>query len=352
MGADMGTLTLLDRDAEPAQTIAVCEEQDRSTLLQMSQVCLAKGLSREAILRQWPVVRPDDTAISPLRSKNVQFPYARLRVKSALAVPLIFKGSVIGVMVLLKRKSEAFLPSSLALLDALATQIVVLIESGHFQSQTRALSIMEERQRLARELHDSVAQSLFTLCLAAEGLKASLVNPSEQARRALDLLVEQSTRVNREMRTLINELRPVDLRGECLCDALQAHVDSLRRSTNVQVTLSMEGEVFDLPVPIQRNLNRIAQEALNNIARHAGASAARVSLQVEHDVARLTVSDNGKGFDPQAVAESDAGSLGLPSMRERAEIIGGALLIRSELGKGTIVRAVIPLARVREGSPS
>ena len=188
-----------------------------------------------------------------------------------------------------------------------------------------------------------MTQSLFTLSLTARGLKSSLPQVPGANQQALDLLIDQTRLVQSEMRTLINELRPIDLEADDLDSALRQHVQSIRRATNIDVKLNVQGSVRQIPKPVQQNLNRIAQEALSNVARHASASEVSVALVVSEQVVTLTISDNGIGFDLRAASLQQAGSLGLISMRERAELLGGALLVRSQPGKHTLVTAQIPL---------
>ncbi len=266
-----------------------------------------------------------------------------LNIGKFLVKPLILRGRTVGALIPMRPKDEAIPTRAPALMEALAENIIILIEGWQLQNRSRALTIMEERRRMANELHDSVTQSLFTLSLTARGLKASVEDVPDVNHQAFDMLVEQTKVIQAEMRTLINELRPIDLDADDLENALHQHVQSLRRSAGTEVTFSTQGRVHELPRPIQQNLNRIAQEALSNIARHAGATQADVSLEVTDHMVTLMISDNGVGFDPRSVTLQHADCLGLISMRERAEMLGGALMIRSQPGKETTIAAKIPL---------
>lgn len=272
-----------------------------------------------------------------------------LDVGKFLVKPLILRGRTVGALIPMRPKAEAVPPRAPALMEALAENIIVLIESWQLQNRSRALTIMEERRRMANELHDSVTQSLFTLSLTARGLKASLEDVPDVNHQAFDMLVEQTKVVQDEMRTLINELRPIDLDADDLKNALHQHVQSLRRSAGTEVTFTTQGHVHKLPRPIQQNLNRIAQEALSNIARHAGATRADIRLEVSDQMVTMMIADNGVGFDPRAVTLQQADCLGLISMRERAEMLGGALMIRSLPGELTTVVAKIPLSGANGG---
>lgn len=344
LGMDLGTLSLLEAHNQELELTAVyCTEADQPTLMQHSALCLKQGLSRLAITAQRPVSLPELTCLIESDTADVHTLYTELSIQSAVAVPVRSKANTIGVMLVMSKQLAEFPQAAIAFLEALTTHIAVLIENSRLRNQSRTLSIMEERRRLASELHDSVTQSLFSLCLAAEGLKAVVTAPNPAALHALGLLLAQAEAIKRELRTLINELRPVDLNQGGLDMALRAHADSLQSTANILVALMLHGDVSDLPWRVQQNLNRITQEALSNIARHSQAAHVEIELRAESDVVCLTIRDDGCGFDPQQVALADTASLGLVSMRERAEMMGGALIVRSAPGAGTVITVKIPV---------
>jgi signal transduction histidine kinase len=262
--------------------------------------------------------------------------------------PLVSHERVLGLLILMRHAVQRVPGRSETLLETLAENFTILIENWQLQNQLRKLSIMEERHRLARELHDSVTQSLFILSLTARGLQSSLGAMANGNEQALNVLVEQTKAVQNEMRRLINELRPIDLEEDTFEDALRQHIQSVRYSTNTEVQFTLSGNVNAIPKPIQRNLNRIAQEALSNIARHAQAKHAAVRLEVGDEMVTLTIQDDGVGFDLPTVALQESNSLGLTSMRERAELLGGALLVRSQPGRETVITAQIPITQQLE----
>jgi signal transduction histidine kinase len=272
--------------------------------------------------------------------------YEMLCVSKFAAEPIVRQDRVLGVLMLMRQHNNPIPVRKAALLHALMRHISVLIENAQLRHELRAFGILEERRRLANDLHDSATQSLFTLNLTAEGLRESLLGDPAFARHesALDRLITQARKAQTEIRSLVNELRPVKLDEDPLIKALQRHIDSLRHSSNVQAELSIQGIVDDIPLPVQRHINRIAQEALSNIARHARAEQADITLTVEPELVTLHICDDGRGFDPQVVSRSTAQSLGLISMRERVEMLGGALAIRSSEGAGTRVTVTIPIA--------
>lgn len=196
-------------------------------------------------------------------------------------------------------------------------------------------AVVAERTRLARELHDAVTQTLFSTTLIAEVLPALWrMNPAEGERRLAELR-ELTRGALAEMRTLLMELRPNALVEAPLPVLLRQLVEAMIGRARMAIELHVEGE-RRLPPDVQVGLYRIAQEALNNVARHAHATQAVVTLRLG-DVARLAIADDGAGFDPATVT---ADHLGLRIMRERAEAIGARLSVYSEPGEGTQVSVV------------
>ncbi|MCZ2096019.1 MAG: histidine kinase [Anaerolineae bacterium] len=348
-------LVLFDDSGQISSTAAVCRECPESPricreqcrrrhLLQKSFRVMHDNVFQQAIQRGRKIhisnVCSEDAGLEP----EVIDAICKLDARQIAIVPLLIHGSALGMIVLMRPELTAIPFASAMLVDALAKNMTILIKNRYLQDKSRALTIMEERRHLARELHDSVTQSLFTLSLTARGLKASLSSMPGVDCQPFDILVEQTKVVQTDMRKLINELRPVELESYDLEEALQQHAQSLRRAANVDVRLSVRGDIGRLSWPIQRNLNRIAQEALSNIARHAEARHAEISLEISDQLVTLTIWDDGEGFDSRAAAHDHTASLGLESMRERAEMLGGALIIRSQIGVMTSITAKIPLA--------
>jgi signal transduction histidine kinase len=210
-------------------------------------------------------------------------------------------------------------------------------------------AITAERSRLARELHDSVTQSLHSATLMAEaGQRLAGAGDIERARRYLIRLGEISQQALKEMRLLVYELRPLALRGVGLVGALQQRLDAVERRSGIEVQLSIEDDL-ELPRNIEEELFRIAMEALNNALKHANPTKVTVTLRKEEkpDITciELTILDDGIGFDPDG--QESEGGLGLVSMQERIQKLGGELTILSEPGKGTEVRACVNLEQTQ-----
>lgn len=202
-----------------------------------------------------------------------------------------------------------------------------------------ALAVVEERNRLARELHDSVSQSLYGLVLSAEAARRNLVaGDTTNSAEALDSLGMTARAALAEMRLLIYELRPSEIEAHGLQWALETRLATVERRAGLQTSLDYS-VTDDLPMRTEIELERIATEALNNAVRYAGASSVAVSVRQQGDRLELEVRDDGVGFDPAAVR----GGLGIRGMRERAERLGGQISIVSDVTRGTVVQVEAPL---------
>src|SRR5437588_451721 len=213
-------------------------------------------------------------------------------------------------------------------------------EMRSLYEQAQELVSLQERKRLARELHDSVSQVLYSIGLGAHTARGALEDDPEQAVASIDYVLALSEAGLAEMRALIFELRPEALELEGLLAGLSRQVVVLRTRYKLTVNVDL-GEEPDLSLEMKQALYRIAQEALHNIVKHARASVVELRLTELADEIILEVRDNGKGFDPSAPFP---GHLGLRSMRERATKMGGALTIESLPGQGTCVGVRIPCA--------
>ena len=206
-------------------------------------------------------------------------------------------------------------------------------------NQMRDLAVVDERNRLARDLHDSVAQSIYSLTLFSETAR-HLLNSGDEERleHYLIRLGETSQQALKEMRLLVHELRPLQLENEGLVGALQHRLDAVERRAGIEAHLLLEGTV-ELPPNHEYELYRIAQEALNNSLKHAAATSVTVRVVADGQRVQLEVQDNGKGFNPAAI--NDKGGMGLVSMQHRVEELGGRLTISSQLNEGTTVKVIV-----------
>lgn len=266
--------------------------------------------------------------------------------RSELCVPLRTKEAVIGVLDVQSDQCNAFDESDLAVLQSLANQAAVAIENARLYEQARQLAVVEERGRLARDLHDAVTQTLFSASLIAEALPMIWESDRDQGRQLLQEIRRLSRGALAEMRTLLLELRPAALAEANLGDLLRQLAEAVAGRKDVSITTAVDREC-EVPSDVHVALYRIAQEALNNVVKHSHARQVMVSLHCvrptpstalpSQEEARgkrveLCISDDGCGFDPSHVPPDH---LGLGIMQERAQAIGAILEVKSWPGTGT-----------------
>ena len=255
-----------------------------------------------------------------------------------LAVPLHVSEGVIGTLNVVN-KPGGFSAEDVRIMSLFADQAAIAIENARLSQQVEHLAVMEERQRLARELHDSVTQALYSVTLHSEAAVRLLTAGNSSA--AVDYLRDlrdTAQQALREMRLLIFELRPPILEQEGLVAALQVRLDAVEARAGLQTELRVVGEE-QLPYAVAEALYRIAQEALNNVLKHAYAHRVTVHLHCTDPLCWLEVCDDGKGFDLTTVLEHDG--WGLRGMQERAQRMNGELTIESVPDQGTTIRATV-----------
>src|ERR1700682_3646173 len=257
---------------------------------------------------------------------------------SIVSLPLMHHDAAIGVL-------NAYCPSGqrppeidMSFLRAMADQATSAVDYARLLSASRDKVALEERQRLARDLHDSVSQAVYGIALGARSAKELLTKDPTQLEEPLDYVLRLSEAALAEMRALIFELRPEALEREGLTGALKHHTAVLRTRHGIEVEESLSGEPA-MSWDTKQALYRIAQEALHNAGRHARATQVRIVLSQDDSQIRLEVADNGVGFDTES---EHPGHFGLNTMRERATELGGSLEIESRPQAGTRVRAIIP----------
>jgi signal transduction histidine kinase len=264
-------------------------------------------------------------------------------VRSGAAAALVLQGRPIGALVAGSSGAEAFDDVDAEVLAALSAHVALTYESARLQEQGKALARWEERNRIARDLHDSVSQMLFSLQLHAKGLESALSQaPEDGARLAAAEIGRLSREALAEMRGMIRQLRPAGLE-EGLLTGLA------RYGASIGVTVATDaGALRQLPERVEIALWRIGQEALNNVSKHAGVDRAWIALAFEPGAVVMTVSDRGAGI---ASIDPDGGGFGLTTMRERAESAGGAATIVGRPGGGTdvVVRLPLPAAAAPPG---
>ncbi len=277
------------------------------------------------------------------------------RVRSYLAVPLLVKQDVIGFLGMSHPQPNYYSERDVELVTAVASQAAVAIENARLYEQAQQLAALQERQRLARELHDSVSQALYGIALGARTAHTLLQRESEQdlpqsLAEPLEYVLSLAEAGLAEMRALIFELRPESLASEGLISALSKQTAALQARHNLTIKTDLLAEP-DVPLPVKEALYRVAQEALHNVVKHAHAQQVLVKLWCEEthsqpQTVNLQIEDDGIGFDP---TEDFPGHLGLRSMRERVERLNGRLHLESRPNMGTRLRVAIPF-RLETGS--
>jgi signal transduction histidine kinase len=263
--------------------------------------------------------------------------------RALLSVPLVIKEEGYGGITLYYRRPQEFSQEEIQLAMSVADQAALAIENARLRGQAEQAAAFAERSRLARELHDSVTQSLYSITLYSEAVARMLAaGAGPEAVEHLRELRATAQEALREMRLLIFQLSPPVLDKGGLAGALQIRLDAVEARGGLKVDLEVRGEERLKPL-VRQELHQIAQEALNNALKHARAQAVRVLLDFRESGTLLEVSDDGGGFDQEEAGRG--GGLGLRGMRERAQAIGATLRVESSAGKGTKVSVSVPAVR-------
>jgi signal transduction histidine kinase len=356
IGSDGAHLTLLADDGVtlvPA-VVAGCSDPASAAWLTAARFALGNGLHGRAAAQR-EVLWTDDS----LRDRDEpaghadRIPRGRAAIRAVAVAPLNAPdGVVLGTLAISYVKPRQIEEEARRLLATLADLAVVAIVNSRLETGLRAraadLAASEERARLARELHDSVTQALFSMTLQTRAAELLLQRDPAAAAEKLASLRDLQRDALAEMRSLIFELRPSGIAERGLVHALRTHAAAIEGRIGLPVTFetTLPAEPSGLTLEIEEAVYRIAQEALHNVVRHARAR--RVELRLtrdDHDL-RLSVTDDGLGFDPDAVPP---GHLGLDGMRSRAERLGGSLRIETAPGAGTRLSVRVPLPE--GGSP-
>ena len=264
------------------------------------------------------------------------------------SIPLYAGEKKLGVMNVASPQWRGLSSEDLQLLSTIGDLLAIAVERARLFDRSARLGAVEERNRLAREIHDTLAQGLTATGLQLESAEALLDHEAgaararESLRRALSL-----TRSNLdEARRSVLDLRAAPLEGRSLPEALKALVDRWEAETGVSTRFKAINGSHPLPPRVEVALYRICQEALTNVARHADAGRVTVRLLVTPEEVRLVVMDNGRGFDPSSVAAQRHGIVG---MKERADTVGGLLEVESTTHGGTRLEVAVPLGGAQGG---
>jgi signal transduction histidine kinase len=321
-----------------------------------AEVCYSRGKGGpgRAIDARQPVAIPDVAAFVQWQNREKNPEYAEETrgltlmldrgFKAILCVPLFVRGAGFGGITLYYRQARQFSAEEVQLATSLADQASLAVENARLHEEAEQAAALAERNRLARELHDSVTQSLYSVTLYAEAA-ARLLDAGQSVEAASHLrdLGTTAREALREMRLLIFELNPPAPENGSLADALQIRLDAVEARGGIAVSFHVDG-TEQLAPQVRQEMYQIAQEALNNALKHSQAQAVKVLLRFDEQGACLEISDDGVGFELDSAKKS--GGLGLRSMRERAEKVEGSLEVESSPDGGTRIRVIAPIARV------
>jgi nitrate/nitrite-specific signal transduction histidine kinase len=259
---------------------------------------------------------------------------ATLGVEQVIAIPLIAKGRLVGSLNLSTNQSRTYPPEQITLLKTIGQQIGVAVENAHLYEQAEQTAIAAERGRLARELHDAVTQTLFSASLIADVIPRIWRRDPEEGLRSLKELRQLTRGALAEMRTLLLEMRPESLERSDIQSLLTQLANAFVGRVRVPVSLDLRGDC-EVSHEVKIVFYRVAQEALNNIAKHSGARQVELRLECQPGQMDLTIQDDGLGFEADSI---QPGHMGISFMHERASSIGACLSVESQAGQGTTVK--------------
>jgi signal transduction histidine kinase len=258
---------------------------------------------------------------------------------SWMGIPLIVRGKFVGLLSLRNEETNFYDERSADLTMAFANQVAGIIDSAQLQEAATSARVVAERHRLARELHDSVSQSLFGIVLGTRTAREQIDRSPDAAHQAISYSLSLANTALSEMRTLIFALRPETLERKGLVAALQAQIDLLQPHHDMSIEFEAPQGEPEAAIHVKEALYRISTEAVQNAIRHSGCRRLQIRLTHDDDAIRVDVIDDGRGFCPDAEYDNH---LGLKTMRERAAALGGASAIRSSPGAGTHVITEVP----------
>ncbi|MEU0441747.1 GAF domain-containing sensor histidine kinase [Streptomyces sp. NPDC006186] len=297
-----------------------------AAMLQEARVERLADVRKDPRFEGWPAAHPD--------------------LSDFLGLPVRDGEEVIGALFLANKNCPrqngtcGFTAEDEALLGILAQHAAIALTNARLYERSRELTIAEERSRLAHELHDAVSQKLFSLRLTAQAAARLVDRDPVRAKGELHQVAQLAAEAADELRAAVVELRPAALDEDGLVATLRTQTQVLDRAHSARVTFTARG-IRALPAAQEEAVLRVTQEALHNALRHSGADHVEVTLERAGAGAVLRVTDDGSGFDPQAVRRAGR-HLGLVSMRDRASGVGGRLTVESAPGKGTVIELEVP----------
>jgi two-component system NarL family sensor kinase len=354
LGLQTGWVWLIDPETDhfylaAAQNLPPYLQQ---TVRMSGRRCLCTELFRQGELTPTNVDMLECSRLQAASETDRSDPTLGLRYHAS--IPLAFQDRPLGIVNVTGPSWRKLTDQELRLLSTIAYQVGIAVERARLAEESTRLARAEERTRLAREIHDTLAQGLTAIGLDLEGALRHLESSPERARDRLERALATTRGSLEEARRSVLDLRAAPLAGRPLAEALAALGRAFTSETGVRVHVKAEGGggggdeaegQVAIPLRVEAELYRIAQEALTNVRRHAHASQVEITLRTTTRALELTLRDNGVGFVPARNAEDRHGLLG---MRERARLLGGRLRIVSRAGRGAKVMATIPLPQEAE----
>jgi len=278
----------------------------------------------------------------PAHPESYGFPPNHPPMTTLLGVPVRLKNRIIGNLYLTdKIDAQEFSDDDQRLVELFAAHAGVAIENARLHEAVQYLAVVDERERIGKDLHDGIIQSLYAISLSLEDVPELMADDANEAAGRVDRAIDNLNAAIADLRQFVVGLRPEHVDRTDFIGLLAMLADQVRRDGVIAVDLDLPSERVDLPAHTRGEVLQIAREALSNTARHAGASTARVSLRREDHALRLVLSDDGSGFDRSVAAP--VGHHGLANMRDRAEALGGSLDLESD-ETGTTIIVMVPLA--------
>ena len=265
--------------------------------------------------------------------------------KAELAVAIRVKDKILGVLDIESNQIDAFSEADLSTAQTLADQLAVAIENARLYQETSQMAVMEERNRMAREIHDTLAQGFTGIILQLEAAEQAVGEDASAVSKHLNRARSLARGSLNEARRSVWNLRPEALERLALVEALRQEVGRFSQSSDIKARFEVSDDTRELPLDVETALLRICQESLANIKKHAGASEVKVELIFDKSNVALTIRDNGAGFktDETAGSNGEHRGFGLVSMQERARNLGGTFEVQSEEDKGTLVKITVPV---------
>lgn len=339
----LGTIVDAAKRFTGTEKVLICLVEEHAHDLTLDPATLVVRGARDTYAEEWWSGHLGGIADETLADGR---PYLHVDHDAAawlLAVPVRTGTEPLGVLVAINATDHSLRPEHTAFLSILGAFAAASIANARLAEESRYALLSGERERIAREMHDGIAQSLFSISLGLELCKKLILRDPAAAMRRLEELQDELGGSMLELRRLVYDLRPVRLKEAGLVGALRSWVSDVTSGREIEGAVHVIGRESPLTPAQEACLYHVAKEAVSNVARHANASSFEVVVSFEPDAVTITVSDDGDGFDVDAMMRVDgATGIGLRSMRERVSARAGTLHVTSEPGAGTEVRAVLP----------